>query len=138
MSQENIEIVRRIYEAVARRDAEAVLALYDPSVEVYFSRDTLADRMGGAGPYRGHAGLRAMDRELRGAFDDFETNVEELIEAGEQVISVSRYRARGRGSGLVVDGPPQFGLWTVADGRVTRVDWFDARTEAMKAVGLSE
>ena len=138
MSQKNVEIVRWVYEAVARRDAEAVLDLYDPAVEVYFSRETLADRMGGAGPYRGHEGLRAFDRELREAFADFETNAEELIEAGDQVISVSRYRARGRGSGLVVDGPPQFGVWTIREGRVTRVDWFDSRREADQAAGLSE
>ncbi len=31
MSQENVEIVRRVFEASARHDAEAVLALYDPA-----------------------------------------------------------------------------------------------------------
>ncbi len=30
MSQENVEIVRSLYEAITRRDSEAVLVLYDP------------------------------------------------------------------------------------------------------------
>jgi len=38
MSEENLEIVRRIYEGQARRDAATVLALYDPEVEADFSR----------------------------------------------------------------------------------------------------
>jgi hypothetical protein len=38
MSRENVEVVRRVYEAVARRDAAAVLALNDPDVEVDGSR----------------------------------------------------------------------------------------------------
>jgi ketosteroid isomerase-like protein len=41
MSQENVEIVRRVYDAVARRDAETVLSLYDPDVEL----DALAEHM---------------------------------------------------------------------------------------------
>jgi ketosteroid isomerase-like protein len=32
MSRENVEIVWRVFEASARRDADAVLALYDPDV----------------------------------------------------------------------------------------------------------
>jgi ketosteroid isomerase-like protein len=138
MSQENMEIVRQVYEAVGRRDAAAVLALYDPEVEVTFSQGTLADRIGEAGRFSGHEGLRAFDRELRQAFEDFETNYEELVDAGERVISVSRYRATGRRSGIEIDGPPQFGVWTVREGRITHVDWFDSRPEALEAAGLSE
>jgi ketosteroid isomerase-like protein len=138
VSQENVEIVRRVFEAVARRDAASIIALYDPEIEVHFAPGTLADRMGEASTFRGLEGLRAFDRELRQAFEDFETNCEELIEAGERVVSVSRYRARGRRSGVEVDGPPQFLIWTIAEGRITRVDWFDTRDEALDAAGLSE
>jgi ketosteroid isomerase-like protein len=140
MSEENVEIVRQVFDAVARRDTATILALYDPKVEVNFSPGTLADRIVGAeaGTFRGHEGLRAFDRELRQAFQEFETNCEELISAGERVVSVSRYRGRGRSSGLKVDGPPQFGIWTIWGGRITRVDWFDERGEALRAAGLSE
>ena len=132
-----MEVVRRIFDAVARRDAPTILRLYDPEVEIGFTAGTLMDRMGGAGSYQGHEGLRSFDRELREAFEDFETNCEELIDAGQRVVSVSRYRARGRRSGLVVDGPPQFGVWTISKGQVVRVDWFDTRDEALEAAGLS-
>ena len=137
MSQENIELVRQVYDAVGRRDVTSILALYDPDVEFYFAPGTLADHIGGGGTYRGHEGLRAFDRDLRLAFENFETTYEELIDAGERVVSVSRYRARGRG-GIEVDGPLQFGVWTIRDGKITRVAWFATRDEAVESAGLQE
>ena len=132
MSQQNVEIVRRVYDAVARRDQAGVRALYDTEIEFYFAPGTLADHIGGGGTYRGHEGLRAFDRDLRQAFEDFETDYEELIDAGDRVISVSRYRARGRG-GIEVDGPLQFGVWSIDQGKITRVAWFGSREEAIQA-----
>nr|MBA2763288.1 hypothetical protein [Thermoleophilaceae bacterium] len=38
MSQENVEIVRQVYEAVARGDSAGVLALYDEEVELDATR----------------------------------------------------------------------------------------------------
>ena len=140
MSQEHVEVVRRIYEAVARRDRETILALYDADVEIDWSADTLAEHLGGTS-WAGHDGLaimRSFDRELRDAFENFDTTCEELIDAGEHVVSVSRYRARGRKSGAEIDGPLQFGVWSFREGRVTRVVWFQTRAEALEAVGLAE
>jgi ketosteroid isomerase-like protein len=138
MSDDNVEIVRRVFDAVAARDSASVLSLYDPDVEVHFSPGTFADRMSEAGAYHGYTGLRAFDRELRSAFEDFETNCEELIDGGDRVVSVARYRARGRSSGIEVAGPPQYGVWAIETGKITRVDWFDTRDEALEAAGLSE
>jgi len=138
MSEKQVEIVREVFEAVGRHDASGVLALYDPEVEINFSPGTLADRIGEAGTWSGHAGLRAFDQELRQAFEAFETNCEELIDAGNAVVSVSRYRARGRRSGLEIDGPPQFGVWTLSESRITRVDWFNDREDALEAAGVAE
>ncbi len=137
MSRENVEIVRRVYDALRERDAATILALYDREVEFHFAPGTLADHIGGGGSYHGHEGLRAFDRDLRQTFEDFETNYEELIDGGERVVSVSRYRARGRG-GIEVDGPVQFGVWTIQGDQITQVAWFASREEALRAAGLSE
>jgi ketosteroid isomerase-like protein len=53
MSQENVEVVRRAFEASGRRDTAAVLALDDAEVEWDASR---AQGLEGA-VYRGHDGL---------------------------------------------------------------------------------
>ena len=139
MSRENVEVVRRIYDAVAHRDTTSILALYDSGVELHFSPGTLADHIvGGTLVWTGHDGLRTFDRELREAFEDFETTYEELIDAGEHVVSVSRYRGRGRRSGVEIDGPLQFGTWSIRAGKVVRVEWFPAREEALEAAGVRE
>jgi ketosteroid isomerase-like protein len=137
MSQENVEVVRRIFDAVERRDALSVLALYDPAVELHAAPGTLFDEIRGGRTWIGHAGLRALDRELREAFENIETNCEELIDAGGRVVSASRYRARGRGSGIQIEGPTQFAVWTIEEGMVTRTLWFATREEALDAAGLA-
>ena len=135
MSRENVEIVRQIFEAVASRDRERILELYDPGVEIDFAPGTLADHVGGT-VWTGHEGLRSFDRELREAFEDFDTTCEELIDAGDYVVSVSRYRARGRSSGVEVDGPLQFLVWSLREGKVTRAAWYSTRQEALEAAGF--
>jgi ketosteroid isomerase-like protein len=64
--------------------------------------------------------------------------VEELIDAGERVISVKTTRGRGLASGAVVE-LHQCGIWTIRAGRIVRVEWLAAtREEALEAAGLSE
>lgn len=48
VSRENVEIVRRVYEAAGRRDAALVLSLYDREVELDSTRLEIADDSGGS------------------------------------------------------------------------------------------
>ena len=138
MSQENVEIVRRIYDAAARRDSTTVLTLYDADVELDPSRLQFAGLAGGdAGIYRGHEGLRNFFREWHEAWGVIEYDFEELIDAGnEYVISVVTRHARGRASGAEVERPFAL-LWTLHGSKVARVVWFLSRSEALEAVRLS-
>ena len=136
MSEENVEIVRRLYEAAARRDTETVLSLYDPDVEWDFSKQ-LAVRMFGRSTYRGHEGLRAFFRDNFDAFHDFGHVCEEVIDAGEHVVSFGAATGLGRESGLQVDAP-RAAVWTIRNGRIVRVVWFESREEALEAAGVRE
>jgi ketosteroid isomerase-like protein len=136
MSLENVEIVRRIYESSARHDAETVLALYDPAVEIDSIRVPLTQLIGGD-IFRGHEGLRVFFRERAEAWEEIEDDCEELVDAGDEVISVVTVRGRGRTSGVVVE-TRMAGVWTVRDGKVVRVVWLPTRAEALEAVGLRE
>jgi ketosteroid isomerase-like protein len=134
MSQENVEIVRQVYEAAAGHDAERIFALYDPDVELDASR---IEAVWASGVYRGHQGLRDFFREWNEAWEGVDYSYDELIDAGDQVVSIVTRHGRGRASGAEVERP--FALvWTVRDGKVVRVVWFLARTEALEAAGLSE
>jgi ketosteroid isomerase-like protein len=135
MSEENVEIVRDLYETVSRGDAAAVLALYDAEVEWDMTRGPLAG-LTGWGVYRGHEGLRRFFRERYEAWEEIEDDCEELIDAGDQVISVTTTRGRGRGSGIEIEGT-NASIWTIRDGKIARVVWFGRRDEALEAAGLS-
>ena len=71
-------------------------------------------------------------------WESFEDNVQELIDAGEQVIVRGDERGRGRTSGVEVEWAGNAGVWTIRDGKIIRVAWFASREEALEAVGLSE
>jgi ketosteroid isomerase-like protein len=135
MSQENVEIVRRLYAAAAQRDNEAVYALYDPEIVWDASR---TERGGMTGPIvRGHASLRQWLRDWYGAWENIHDELEELIDAHPEVISVMTQRGTGRGSGVEV-ADRLATIWTVSEGRITRATWFPTREEALEAAGLSE
>src|SRR5918995_271 len=136
MSQENVEIVRRVYEAAAHRDATTVLDLYDPEVELDVSRLQIVGFMG-RDLYRGHEGLRSFFHEWHDAWERIEYDYDELIDVGDQVVSVVTRRGRGRASGADVELHVAL-LWTIRKGKVGGVVWFPTRAEALEAAGLRE
>ena len=136
MSQENVEVVRRLYEAIGRGDSATVLALYHPDVECDVSRSPLPRLIGGDG-FRGHDGLRRFFRERAEAWENIEDNCEQLIDAGTDVLALVTVRGRGRTSGIEVE-TAMTGVWTIRDGKIVRVVWFGSHDEALEAVGLRE
>ena len=136
MSQENVEVVRRVYEASARRDSAAVLALYDPEVEIDVTHGAVGE-VAGRTVHHGHEGLRTFFRAWYEAWESVEPELQDLIDAGAQVVSIEVTRGRGRASGAEVE-LQQYGVWTIRDGKIVRSRWFTRRQEALEAAGLSE
>ena len=138
MSRENVEVVRRLYEAAASRDRSALLAIYDTEVEWDGSRSRWAEVLSGAPTWRGHDQLQTFFRAYYEMWENLEDDLLELIDVGDHVISVVTTRGRGRSSGVEVEWEGQAGLWTIRDGKVVRVVWFPSREEALEAVELRE
>ena len=132
MSQENVEIVRDSFEAWNRGDLNAWLETFDPKVEWHMSGvfpglDTA---------YYGHDGVRSFWREFRAGWEEIIPDVEQIIDRGEQVIVLFRFRATGR-DGIRVQRPQAI-CYTVRGGQVVRAENFAGWDEALKAVGLAE
>jgi ketosteroid isomerase-like protein len=138
MSRENVEIVQRLFDAVARRDSATVLSLYHPDIDWDGTRHRWTEVMGSGGHWRGHDGLRKWSRDYYEAWESLDDTLEELIDVDERVVAVVTTRARGRGSGLEVEWAHQAGVWTVRAGRIVKVVWFPSREEALEAVRLEE
>jgi ketosteroid isomerase-like protein len=137
MSEENVETVRRLYEAIAARDETTVLSLYHPDVVADFSESPQGHLTDKALIYRGHDGIRRLSREWNESWADVRYDIEELIDAGEHVIGVLTYRGHGRSSGAAVERT-DYPVWTLRDGRIVRVVWNSKRDTALEAAGLSE
>jgi len=138
VSQENVEIVRRLFDAVAGRDAATVLALYDRDLEWDGSRSRWSELLQAGVSFRGHEGLRRFSRAYYEMWESFHDEIQELIDAGDHVVSVVTTRGRGRTSGIDVEWRGNAGVWTIREGKIVKVAWFSTRSEALKAVGLEE
>ena len=133
MSEENVEIVRRGFEAYGRRDIDAFLALVDPGFEL---RSAIVGTAEGR-TYRGHDAVRQWFADSDAGFADLVIEPTEFRDLGDRVLVFGRIQARGRESGLPLDSPTGW-VATVSDGRMTSAHGFLSREEAVDAAGLSE
>jgi ketosteroid isomerase-like protein len=131
MSRENVEVVRRGYEAfMASGDISGEIIAQDFVWDMSNFRDWPERQI-----YEGIEGTRAFMRDWLEAWEDWSLEIEELHDAGEQVVAIMRQRGRSKTSGLTVD--MVFGqVWTVRDGKETRMEMYADRAEALAAVGL--
>jgi hypothetical protein len=136
MSQESVELVRRIIEAVNRGDFEGSLALANapPEFEFVPSGVLIPDL---SDVERGPEGLRRIQEGFFAAFDHIHLKVHELIDAGDRVFGSYTIQARGTGSGAETSWQV-WNVWIVRDSRVVRWLGFTDREAALEAAGLSE
>jgi ketosteroid isomerase-like protein len=62
----------------------------------------LVEQLGG-GAFRGHEGFRKFIGDWQATWESWELDAEEFHEIGQQVLVLTRVRAKGRGSGLEIN-----------------------------------
>jgi|SRR6185437_7863094 len=132
MSQENVEIVRRLIDAWNRSDVDAILALFDPHCEIFFPPEVPEP-----GPLHGHAELRQWAEGFLAAWEPHHAEVVEIMDAGDSVVAVLHQFGRGVGSGIELDETDAH-VFTTREGKIVRWRNLNNRAEALKAVGLEE
>jgi ketosteroid isomerase-like protein len=130
MSEENVEIVRRAfaYEHYGVGDRAEAEAIFDPHVVMNPTEE---------GPLSGLDAMRADFERWASAFEELRVTAEEIIDAGDQVVVVAHHKGRGRQSGVEVD-TRFYEVYTLREGKVSRVDEFNEMAEALDAAGLGE
>lgn len=131
---ENLRIVRGIYEAVERRDPAAAFAVYADDVVWDFSRSARSLLMT-TPVFQGHEGVRGAWRDTLTVFGAMDYDVLGLQAVGDRVLATVRDRATGRTSGLAVEAT-HYAVWKLEGGLVVRLDVFDDHAEAAEATGL--
>jgi uncharacterized protein len=89
------------------------------------------------GSFYGRDAMRDDIERWASAFDELTVTVEEVIDAGDQVVLVAHHQGRGRKSGVEVDAR-FYEVYTLHEGKISRVDEFNERAEALQAAGLEE
>jgi ketosteroid isomerase-like protein len=146
MSQENVELVRRLLGPFEQGDmaplyrddaiAGSLKAASEPFVtsdfECVFVREDV-----GRSAYLGLDGLRAAWLDWLEPWETYHARVEDVIDAGDdRVVVLTRDHARPKGSSAEIDfrGAP---VWTVRGGKIARIEFYWNRAEGLAAAGLA-
>jgi ketosteroid isomerase-like protein len=116
MAIDNVDIVRRGYEAFRDDGVEGILQFLDPAIEWHMSAAfTQAPRV-----YHGHDGVRAVFAFFSERIEDLGAEPHEFIEAGDRVIVPVRMFGRLRETGEPV-AYELVQVWTGRGGRAVKL-----------------
>ena len=131
MSAENVEIIRRGYEEFL---ATGELAERITAPEFVWDMSTFhgwPERQ----TYQGIEGTREFLADWVGAREDWRLEVRDLVDAGDDVVAIVHQSGRSKATGLEVE--MDFAMvWTMEDGKQTRMRMYADPDEALRAVGL--
>ena len=84
--------------------------------------------------YHGHEGVaKWLQEDWGSAWESYTLEAEELVDAGDVVVSIFTVTARGKGSGVEVVGEVAF-VSTFHDGKTIRIEMFQSLDEALATV----
>jgi ketosteroid isomerase-like protein len=134
MSQENVDVVRKVVDAFNRQDWVAWASNWHPDAEWYDPPE-----VPGSGVHRGLESIRRyFDELLEIAAEGWNVEVDAIESVGLSCVLIrARSVVVGRESGI----PTEDGLFQLVDlegGRIRRVRNFRSSREALEAAGLRE
>ena len=132
MSEGNVDLARRAFEAFAERDLEALLEVMHPDVEFL---PVTANLTTGGVPYRGHEGLARYFEDVGRVWKELRVYPSEFRELEDCVVALGRIHARG--GGMIIDRPTGW-VWRIRDGQIVWGRVYASQEEALDAVGLRE
>ncbi len=132
MSQQNVELAKRLTDAFNRRDVEVFAGMTTPDFEWSTSMMAVEGEV-----FWGREGIDTYFGRMVDAWDEFRATAEELRDLDDRVLWRGRIDGRGRISGVPVDAPLDI-LFHFRDGKISRMRSFLDHGEALQAAGLSE
>jgi ketosteroid isomerase-like protein len=132
MSRENVQLLRRLYEAVGRNDFDTTNSCLHPEIEFHTYAKSPA-----AGVYRGRDAVRKYNEDLFAPFETVRFEIDEVIDAGPRVVVLSTQHAVPKGGRQEMDVQIAE-VWTVREGLLAERRSYSTRAEALEAAGLSE
>lgn len=129
--EEKVELVRASYAAWSRRDLAAMHEHVHPDFELI-----QAQEVPGATTYGGLEGLEEVSRQFAETWEEFEQKPIEFKVAGDLLAARVHQRARGRGSGIVVEQDVGH-VVEMRGRRLARIVTYSDPSEAFRAIESS-
>jgi ketosteroid isomerase-like protein len=130
MSQENVEIVVRMLRAWAKGERESAREAYHP--QVVMIRPVIDSRV-----THGLSAMEEANEAWRRSWQDYRMEFEEAFDAGDSVVAIVRQYGVGKDTGAEVE-LLTYGVFSLRNSKIIRVEFFATKTEALEAAGLSE
>jgi ketosteroid isomerase-like protein len=133
VSERNVELHRRLYEAFNARDIDSLVAVCEPGITVQSAFAAVSGNV-----YHGHDGVRKWQADLAEAWgDEIRVQAEAYFDLGEHVLAFDVLQGRGRRSGAGV-ALPGAALTRWRDDRCVYFKAYARREEALGDLGVSE
>jgi ketosteroid isomerase-like protein len=127
MSEENLQLVRNVYDGWIEGDVNRALE----SLEESAVWEAIADAPD-AGTYRGHAGARRYMEDWIQDFDLTAMDFNEVIGGEDWLVIAQCARTRGKGSGIETELSYAV-AYRFRDGKITEITEFRTKEEALAA-----
>lgn len=140
MSEENVELARRLYAEggdLLKATPHQLDRLFREDLDERFEFRLPPDYPEGEPVFRGRDGLDQLVAMLSETWREWHFEPERFLDAGERVVVFARIVGQGAVSGAPVELETTH-VWTIHSGRATSVQAFRDRSQALEAAGLSE
>ena len=135
MAEDNLEIVRRGYEAINAGDFEGAFAFFDPKAEIQPGVDV--PDFDFEDVYYGPEGFLQFHAKMSEAWDELRWEPEEYLPAGEDVVVFIRFHGTGKGSGVPVEQAIGH-VCTMEGGKLVKHVTYWDRARALEAAGIAK
>jgi hypothetical protein len=147
VSAENVRVIEEIQTAITDEDVVAALDSEEADLRIRrlfmdLAEPDFATAMVGPAymsgrrlEYTGFEGFTEAWRDWTSPFESYQIDIEQMIDAGEQVVTLVAMSGKTRTGGAEITAPGA-AVWTVVDGRVRKVEFHIDRAVALRAAGL--
>jgi uncharacterized protein len=131
VASDNVDALRGIYDHWSRGDWDYLPPMYAEDFEWGWSQEF----PGLAGVFHDTETPNPRLRTWLSPWEHWAVEVEGYVESGDDVVVLTRYQGRGKGSGVEVDVEGAH-VWQWRDGRAVRLEVFADRQTALASVEL--
>lgn len=127
----NLDVLHRFVDAFNSRDVDLIASDIDPDAELHEWPEAP-----GAQSYTGPDGLRRALEVWFDAWESMQIEITDTQEIDDRILVTLHQRAKGKGSEVEVE-IDSYNVYTFDKGKVTRLELFLNRDDALEAAGLT-